>query len=62
MRKVILAERMHWTLDYIDSLNIEDYQRVQAVLEGIDRARAPGKDLEVSGGQTGGIRRTTVIG
>lgn len=35
-----LADRMKWTFDEIDSIDIADYRRLLTVLEASDRARA----------------------
>ena len=37
--KVLLAERMHWTLDYIDGLDDRQYHHVVAILEAKDKAQ-----------------------
>lgn len=39
-RKVALADRMHWTLDYVESLDVVEYQRVVACLDAWDSAKA----------------------
>lgn len=36
---VLLAERLHWTLDYIEGLPAQDYYRVWYVLDGLDMGR-----------------------
>jgi len=36
----MLAERMHWTLDYIRSLDIADYLNVVQYISGLDTARS----------------------
>ncbi len=36
--RVILAREFGWTLEYVDSLDIEDVQNVMAVLDGLARA------------------------
>jgi hypothetical protein len=37
--RVVLAERMHWTLDYVDSLSQDDVATMLAVFDGIGRHR-----------------------
>lgn len=39
MNKLAVAERFHWTLDYIESLDIRDYWALLARLDGLNRAR-----------------------
>jgi hypothetical protein len=36
--RVILAREFGWTLEYVDSLDVEDVQDVMAVLDGLARA------------------------
>lgn len=36
----MLAERMHWTLDYIDALEHDEMRRIWAILEATDKAKA----------------------
>jgi hypothetical protein len=36
--RVLLAREFGWTLEYVDSLDIEDVQDVMAVLDGLARA------------------------
>ena len=38
VQRVLLAERMHWTLDYIDNLADDDLAAVTGVLDGRDKA------------------------
>jgi len=40
--RVYLAERFGWTLDYIDSLDMEEVLTVLEVLDGMDLARKGG--------------------
>lgn len=63
VNRLLLAERLHWTLEYIDGLDVAEYHRIWGVFTGLDRARSPGKTVgsPATGGHDG-IRRTTVIG
>lgn len=40
VNRTLLAERMKWTLDYIDSLDVTEYQMIRVVLEARDAALA----------------------
>ena len=35
---VLLADRMKWTLEYIESMDIVKYRQLQAILSASDRA------------------------
>ncbi len=37
---VLLARKMGWTLDYVESLGILQFGRVEAILDGVDRAES----------------------
>lgn len=37
---IMLAERMGWTLDYIDGMDDAQYLRVLEVLDALDKAKA----------------------
>ena len=37
---MLLADRLHWTLDYLDNLPDEDLAAVTGVLDGRDKAVA----------------------
>jgi hypothetical protein len=39
IQRVMLADRMGWTLDYIDSLPADDLAAVLGVLDGHDKAK-----------------------
>jgi len=41
VNRLLLAERFHWTLDYIDGLDILDISETQAILRALDLARRP---------------------
>jgi hypothetical protein len=38
LSRVMLADRMKWTLDYIDTLDVTEYQQLLVVLNSVDRA------------------------
>ncbi len=40
VQRVLLADRLHWTLDVIDNLPDEDLAAVTGVLDGRDKAFA----------------------
>ena len=40
VQRIILADRMHWTLDYIESLDSEVFGDVLTVIDALDKARA----------------------
>ena len=41
IEQIFLAERMHWTLDYVESLDPERFFRVQEILRARDAAVKP---------------------
>lgn len=38
LNRVLLADRMKWTLDYIDSLDAGEYRQLLTMLEAVDKA------------------------
>ncbi len=38
MQRVFLAERFHWTLEYVDNLSWEDLLSIYATLDGKEKA------------------------
>lgn len=40
MRRALLVERTGWTLDYIESLDVDDLDEVQEIYEALDKVRA----------------------
>lgn len=41
VHRLLLAERFHWTLDYIDGLDMLDIAETQALVRALDLARKP---------------------
>ena len=39
-QKILFAERMHWTLEYIREMDAADYLNTVRVIDGLDTARA----------------------
>ena len=39
-QKILLAERMHWTIDYVREMDAADYLNTTQVIDGLDTARA----------------------
>lgn len=61
VNKLALVERTGWTLDYIDGLDMQEFDRILATFAGLDKARA---HLNKGGRQKAGepgVRRTRVI-
>lgn len=40
VNRVLLADRTHWTLDYIDSMDVLEREEVMLLFDAIDRGRA----------------------
>lgn len=51
---MLLAERMHWTLDYVDSMDVQDYDRVLTILDAVDKARTHVRERQARRAQRGG--------
>lgn len=41
MERLMLAERFGWTLDYIDTLDMQDFAETPALLRALELARRP---------------------
>jgi hypothetical protein len=40
VERLMLAERLHWTFDYINSMDEVDFREALAILDAVDRASA----------------------
>jgi hypothetical protein len=57
VNRVMLAERMGWTLDYVDSIDVMEAADIMAILDAVDKARAHAQQRDSRKGSSRGRKR-----